>query len=194
MTEPEKTEKKEKKERIPRQPMPEQDPRARVTNFDEVPTGYSPETAMLEAKRCIQCKKPGCVSGCPVDIDIPAFVQLVADGDFLGAARKIKETNCLPAVCGRVCPQEDQCEERCVLGKKGEPAAIGRLERFAADYERENELIELPPRAAPTGKRIAVVGCGPAGLTVAGDLILLGHQVHVFEAFHTPGGVLMYGI
>jgi len=194
MTEPEKTEKKEKKERIPRQGMPEQDPKARVTNFDEVPTGYSPETAMLEARRCIQCKKPGCVSGCPVDIDIPAFIQRVADGDFIGAARKIKETNCLPAVCGRVCPQEDQCEKLCVLGKKWDPVAIGRLERFVADYERNAGTIEIPVLPASTGKRIAVIGAGPAGLTIAGDLVKMGHDVTIFEALHKSGGVLIYGI
>ncbi|MCU0583755.1 MAG: NADPH-dependent glutamate synthase [Syntrophales bacterium] len=194
MTDRDKTEKKEKKERIPRQAMPEQEPRARVTNFDEVPLGYSPETAMLEARRCIQCKKPGCVSGCPVDIDIPGFVQLVADGDFLGAARKIKETNCLPAVCGRVCPQEDQCEKLCILGKKWDPVAIGRLERFVADFERKSGTIEIPKLPAPTGRRIAVVGAGPAGLTIAGDLVKMGHEVTIFEALHKSGGVLIYGI
>jgi glutamate synthase (NADPH/NADH) small chain len=174
--------------------MPEQEPSVRVANFKEVPLGYTPEQAQEEALRCLQCKKPFCVEGCPVNVDIPAFLRLVAEGKFAEAARKIKETNCLPAVCGRVCPQETQCEERCVLGKKAEPAAIGRLERFAADYERDNNLISLPPRPAPTGKKVAVVGAGPAGLTVAGDLILLGHEVTIFEAFHKPGGVLMYGI
>src|SRR5512137_1467558 len=177
MTDQEKTEKKEKKERIPRQGMPEQDPRVRVANFDEVPIGYSPETAMLEARRCIMCKKPGCVSGCPVDVDIPAFIQLVADGDFLGAARKIKDTNCLPAVCGRVCPQEDQCEKLCVLGKKGEPVAVGRLERFAADTERQSGKISIPAPTPPVGKKVAVVGAGPSGLTIAGDLVKQGYDV-----------------
>ena len=129
-----------------------------------------------------------------MNIDIPGFIRLVAEGKFAEAARKIKETNCLPAVCGRVCPQESQCEALCVLGKKGEAAAIGRLERFAADFERENGQVELPQKPPPTGKKVAVVGSGPAGLTVAGDLVLLGHDVTVFEAFHQPGGVLMYGI
>jgi len=126
----EKAEKKEKKEKIPRQAMPEQDPKARIGNFDEVPYGYSEEVAMLEAKRCIQCKKPGCIPGCPVDVDIPGFIKLIAEGKFIEAAWKLKETNALPAVCGRVCPQEDQCEKVCILGKKGDPVAVGRLERF----------------------------------------------------------------
>lgn len=174
--------------------MPEQDPQVRRRNFEEVPLGYTPEQAREEAARCLQCKKPFCLKGCPVNVDIPGFVQLVADGKYAEAARKIKETNCLPAVCGRVCPQEVQCEELCVLGKKGEPSAIGRLERFVADYERENSLVQLVEKAPSTGKKVAVVGAGPAGLTVAGDLILLGHEVTIFEAFHKPGGVLMYGI
>ena len=189
-----KEEKKEKKEKIPRQKMPEQDPRARVRNFDEVPLGYSAETAILEAKRCIMCKKPGCVPGCPVDIDIPAFVKLIAEGDFMGAARQLKQTNVLPAVCGRVCPQEDQCEKVCILGKKGDPVAIGRLERFAADFERQSGHISIPDKAPSTGKRIAVVGAGPAGLTIAGDLVKMGHAVTIFEALHKSGGVLIYGI
>ena len=189
-----KEEKKEKKEKIPRQKMPEQDPRARVRNFDEVPLGYSVETAQLEAKRCIMCKKPGCVAGCPVDIDIPAFVKLIAEGDFMGAARQLKQTNVLPAVCGRVCPQEDQCEKVCILGKKGDPVAIGRLERFAADFERQSGHISIPDKAPSTGKRIAVVGAGPAGLTIAGDLVKMGHAVTIFEALHKSGGVLIYGI
>ena len=189
-----KEEKKEKKEKIPRQKMPEQDPGVRVRNFDEVPLGYSAETAVLEAKRCIMCKKPGCVAGCPVDIDIPAFVKLIAEGDFMGAARKLKETNVLPAVCGRVCPQEDQCEKVCILGKKGDPVAIGRLERFAADFERKSGQISIPDKTPPTGRRIAVVGAGPAGLTIAGDLVKMGHEVTIFEALHKSGGVLIYGI
>ena len=174
--------------------MPEQDPRERIRNFKEVPFGYSAEQARAEAERCLQCKKPKCVGGCPVNVDIAGFIKRIVDGDFAAAAREIKATNCLPAICGRVCPQETQCEERCILGKKAEPSAIGRLERFAADYERENDLVELPETAQPTGKKVAVVGAGPAGLTVAGDLICLGHEVTVFEAFHKPGGVLMYGI
>jgi glutamate synthase (NADPH/NADH) small chain len=187
-------EKKEKKEKIPRQAMPEQDPKERVHNFNEVPYGYTAEIAMTEAKRCIQCKKPACVGGCPVDVKIPEFVKLIAEGDFIGAARKLKETNGLPAVCGRVCPQEDQCEKVCVLGKKDDPVAVGRLERFAADFERESGNILIPEIAPPTGKKIAVVGAGPAGLTIAGDLVKMGHDVTIFEALHKSGGVLIYGI
>jgi len=183
-----------KKEKIPRQLMPEQDPQVRKRNFDEVPLGYTPELAMKEAERCLQCKRPSCIEGCPVSVDIPAFINLIKKGDFTGAIRKIWERNSLPAVCGRVCPQEIQCEGLCVLAKKGEPVAIGNLERFAADWERTKGKGELPPKAKPTGKRVAVVGSGPAGLTVAGDLILKGHDVTVFEAFHKPGGVLVYGI
>ena len=190
----EEKEKKEKKEKIPRQPMPEQEPKVRARNFEEVPFGYSPETAMLEASRCIQCKNPGCMTGCPVEIDIPAFIGKVKEGDFAGAIAKIKEKNALPAVCGRVCPQEVQCENVCILGKKGEPVAIGRLERFSADWERSQGEVSIPEKEPSTGKRVAVVGSGPSGLTVAGDLILKGHDVTVFEAFLIPGGVLVYGI
>ncbi len=182
------------REKIPRQKMPEQSPEERRRNFQEVPFGYTPELAQLEASRCILCKKPKCVEGCPVEIDIPAFVKMIKEGDFLGAARKIKEANALPAICGRVCPQEEQCEARCVIGIKGDPVAIGRLERFAADFERLNNLVETPPIPPSTGKKAAVVGCGPAGLTVAGELAKLGHKVTIFEALHQPGGVLMYGI
>jgi len=191
MAEQEKTEKKEK---IPRQPMPEQDPKERSKNFKEVPYGYTPELAQKEASRCLQCKKPKCVEGCPVGVKIPEFVKLIAEGDFIGAAKKLKEDNSLPAVCGRVCPQESQCESLCVLGKKDDPVAVGRLERFAADYERAQGTVELPQIPPPTGKKIAVVGSGPAGLTLAGDLIKFGHQVTIFEALHKPGGVLVYGI
>ncbi|MCD6281311.1 MAG: NADPH-dependent glutamate synthase [Deltaproteobacteria bacterium] len=180
--------------KIQRQPMPEQDPKVRARNFDEVPYGYTAELAKKEALRCLSCPKPFCVDGCPVEIDIPAFINLVADGDFVGAAKKIKEKNALPAICGRVCPQEVQCEQRCVRGKKGEPVAIGRLERFAADYERSQGEVEIPETAKPTGKKVAIVGSGPAGLTVAGDLVKLGHDVTIFEALHKPGGVLVYGI
>jgi glutamate synthase (NADPH/NADH) small chain len=183
-----------KKAQIPRQKMPEQEPRVRVQNFDEVPFGYSPELAKLEAQRCLQCKKPTCVNGCPVSIDIPGFIWLILQEDYLGAARKLKEMNSLPAVCGRVCPQEDQCEKLCILAKKGEPVAIGRLERFAADYERNHGEFVMPKMAPATGKKVAVIGSGPAGLTVAGDLIKLGHRVTVFEALHKTGGVLVYGI
>ncbi len=186
--------KKKKKEKIPRQPMPEQKPAIRARNFGEVPLGQDPEVAMQEAQRCIQCKKPACVSGCPVEINIPAFIELVREGDFTAAIKKIWETNALPAVCGRVCPQEIQCEEVCIVGKKGEPVAIGNLERFVADYEREHKKASMPTKAEPTGKRVAVVGSGPSGLTVAGDLLLKGHDVTIFEAFHKPGGVLVYGI
>jgi glutamate synthase (NADPH/NADH) small chain len=183
-----------KAKKLPRHPMPEQEARVRARNFDEVPFGYSNETAMAEASRCLRCKKPKCVEGCPVNVKIPEFVGLIADGDFIGAAHKLKETNALPAVCGRVCPQESQCEARCVLTKKGESVAIGRLERFAADYERNQGEIKLPKIAPATGKKVAVIGGGPAGLTVAGDLVKLGHEVTIFEALHKTGGVLVYGI
>ncbi len=186
--------KKAKKEKIPRQPMPEQEPEIRARNFDEVPLGLSPEAAIKEAQRCIQCKNPGCVDGCPVGVDIPGFIKLIKDGDFTGSISKIWKKNSLPAVCGRVCPQEIQCEGHCIVGKKGDPVAIGNLERFVADYERENRKAKPPEKMEPTGKKIAVVGSGPSGLTVAGDLILKGHDVTIFEAFHKTGGVLVYGI
>ncbi|HJN14451.1 MAG TPA: NADPH-dependent glutamate synthase, partial [Armatimonadota bacterium] len=150
--------------------------------------------ALTEASRCLQCKNPKCVAGCPVAVDIPGFLKLAAEGKFGEAARKIKETNVLPAVCGRVCPQEEQCEELCVLGKQGDPVAVGRLERFVADWERDRDAAVRPEIAPPTGKRIAVVGSGPAGLTCAADLAKLGHSVTVFEALHELGGVLVYGI
>jgi len=180
--------------KIPRQPMPEQEAKVRARNFDEVPLGYTPETAKTEALRCIQCKNPACVQGCPVQVDIPGFITLVSEGDFIGAAKKIKETNALPAVCGRVCPQEAQCEQLCVRGKKAEPVAIGRLERFVADFERAAGEVSIPQIPASRGKKVAVVGSGPSGLTVAGDLIQLGYEVTIFEALHKPGGVLVYGI
>jgi glutamate synthase (NADPH/NADH) small chain len=174
--------------------MPEQEPQVRARNFLEVPTGYTPEMAKEEAARCLQCKNPGCVDGCPVGIDIPGFIKLIKDGEFTQSIRNVWSQNSLPAICGRVCPQETQCEGKCILAKKGEPVAIGNLERFVADWERAHGSGALPPKAAPTGKRVAVVGAGPAGLTVAGDLIQKGHEVSVFEAFHKPGGVLLYGI
>lgn len=179
---------------IPRQVMPEQAPDERRANFREVPYGLPPMAAVVEANRCLACKKPLCVEGCPVGIDIPGFVALIARGDFEGAIRKVKETNMLPAICGRVCPQESQCEANCVLGKKRDPVAIGRLERFVADWEREHGLMEPPPIGEPTGKSVGVVGSGPAGLTVAIDLRRMGHSVTIYEALHAPGGVLMYGI
>jgi glutamate synthase (NADPH/NADH) small chain len=179
---------------IPRQPMPEQAPKERVRNFREVPYGLTPDLAIMEASRCIQCKNPACVAGCPVAVQIPEFIDLVRHGKFIEAARKIKETNVLPAICGRVCPQEEQCEMPCVLGKKYQPVAIGRLERFVADFERVTGSVTVPEIKPPTGKRVAIVGSGPAGLTVAGDLVQLGHDVTIFEALHKPGGVLIYGI
>jgi glutamate synthase (NADPH/NADH) small chain len=185
---------KGKKKSIPRIAMPEQDPGVRRRNFEEVPLGYAPEMAREEAARCLQCRKPACVEGCPVGVDIPGFIHLIKEGDFTGAIRHIWGKNALPAVCGRVCPQEIQCEGVCILAKKGDPVAIGNLERFAADYERNHGGGALPPRAPSTGKKVAVVGSGPSGLTVAGDLIQKGHEVTILEAFHKPGGVLVYGI
>jgi glutamate synthase (NADPH/NADH) small chain len=190
----------QKKSRIvpKKYPMPEQDPKERVRNFDEVPIGQDKETAILEAKRCLQCKpspnRKICKDGCPVEIDIPAFVKQVQEGNLEEAMRIIRQKQNLPAVCGRVCPYENQCEGFCIVGKKNEPVGIGRLERFLADWERKEQRhgkIEMPP---PTGKKVAVVGGGPAGLTVAGDLAKLGHKVTVFEALQHSGGVLVYGI
>jgi glutamate synthase (NADPH) small chain len=188
------TEKKEKKRKVNRVAMPEQKPEIRKRNFEEVPTGYTVAMAQEEASRCLQCKKPGCVEGCPVSVDIPGFISLIAQGDITAAIRHVWTKNALPAVCGRVCPQETQCEGLCIVGKRGEPVAIGNLERFVADWERENGTGDLPPVASSTGKRVAVVGSGPSGLTVAGDLIQKGHSVTIYEAFHKPGGVLVYGI
>jgi len=179
--------------RVPRQTMPRQDPLARRANFDEVALGFTPELARQEAERCLQCAKPHCVEGCPVGVLIPEFILALRQGDIEGAVRAMKEKNNLPAICGRVCPQETQCEARCVLGKKGEPVAIGRLERFVGDYELEHHVYPLE-RATPTGKRVAIVGSGPAGLTCAVDLGRLGHEVTIFESLHKPGGVLVYGI
>jgi len=180
--------------KIPRQDIPEQDPAERIKNFDEVALGYSTEQAVVEANRCIQCKKPQCVAGCPVNIDIPAFIKEIRDRNFDGANRKILETNTLGAICGRVCPQDQQCEAECVLGKRGEPVAIGRLERFASDYARMHGDTVIPECAEPTGKKVGIIGSGPSGLTVAGEMIQKGHEVTVFEALHKIGGVLIYGI
>ncbi|MDR3182707.1 MAG: NADPH-dependent glutamate synthase [Planctomycetaceae bacterium] len=190
-------------------PMPEQPAAVRAKNFLEVPLGYSPDDAVAEASRCIQCKKPGCVEGCPVNVKIPEFLKLLRERNFAAAEQKIKETSSLPAVCGRVCPQETQCEARCILGKKSEPVAVGRCERFVADFVRngcentetqsiletkKTELKYPPCLHTAAVKKVAVIGAGPAGLTAAGDLASLGYGVTVFEAFHKPGGVLMYGI
>ena len=190
---PEKISNKERM-KIPRQVMPEQDPLIRRNNFGEVNLGFTEELAKMEALRCIQCPKPTCVEGCPVGVKIGEFIALVADGNFLGAAEKMKEDNLLPAICGRVCPQEEQCEIKCVVGKKNEPVAIGRLERFVADYERETVGIRVPGLKPKTGKKVAIVGSGPAGLSCAGDLIQMGYDVTAFEALHELGGVLIYGI
>jgi len=175
-------------------PMPKQKVEDRIHNFNEVSLGYSMEQAVEEAERCIQCPKPQCIQGCPVEVDIPAFIKEIREKNFDEAIRKIKEKNSLPAICGRVCPQEEQCQKFCVLGKKGEPMAIGRLERFVADYELQKGVtVPTRPKSSKSGK-VAVVGSGPAGLTAAADLAKLGHEVVVFEALHVPGGVLVYGI
>lgn len=185
---------RKKPERIPRQEMPVRPPDVRNKDFNEVALGFTAELALIEAKRCLQCPKQPCVDGCPVSVDITGFIHLITEGDFIAAAQKIKETNLLPAVCGRVCPQEEQCEQVCVLAKIDKPVAIGRLERFVADYEREQGAVELPKVASSTGKKVAVVGSGPAGITVSYELLQAGHQVTIFEALHELGGVLVYGI
>jgi len=174
-------------------PMPEQKPEIRNRNFEEVALGYTEEMAIEEAQRCLNCKHRPCMSGCPVQVKIPEFITLTAQGKFEEAYYKIRETNSLPAVCGRVCPQETQCEQKCVRGIKGEPVAIGRLERFVADWAMKN-LKKEPEKVEPNGKKVAIIGSGPAGLTCAGDLVKLGYDVTIFEAFHTAGGVLVYGI
>jgi len=174
-------------------PMPEQDPNIRNKNFSEVSLGYTPEMAIEEATRCLNCKNKPCVAGCPVCVRIPEFITKVAAGEFEDAFDIIKTTNCLPAVCGRVCPQESQCEEKCIRAIKGESVGIGRLERFVADYHMEHST-SVPVIPAPNGHKVAVIGAGPAGLTCASDLALLGYKVTIFEAFHKPGGVLVYGI
>ncbi len=179
--------------------MKDRSAKERIRDFMEVPLGYTPEEAIEEAKRCIKCKNPQCVKGCPVEVDIPAFIDHVAKGDFESAAKRIKETNSLPAICGRVCPQEEQCELKCIIGVKGEPVAIGTLERFVADWERENILLKAPKRGEfkkpkSLGIKAAVLGSGPAGLTCAGDLARMGYGVTIFESLHVTGGVLTYGI
>lgn len=176
-----------------RVPIGEQDPKVRATNFKEVCLGYSEEEAVEEAKRCLQCKKPLCVQGCPVSIDIPAFIKKITERDFKGAAEVIAKSSALPAVCGRVCPQETQCEGKCIRGIKGEPVSIGKLERFVADWSRENGFVPAAPEKT-NGRKVAVIGSGPAGLTCAGDLAKMGYEVTIFEALHEPGGVLTYGI
>ncbi|WP_213973819.1 NADPH-dependent glutamate synthase [Tepidanaerobacter acetatoxydans] len=174
-------------------PMPSQDAKLRSKNFNEVALGYTEEDAINEAQRCLNCKKPSCMQGCPVQVQIPRFIKYIAEKNFESAISVIKETNSLPAICGRVCPQEEQCEQKCVLAKRADPVGIGRLERFAADWERQ-QGVKIPDKANPIGKKVAVIGSGPAGLTCAGDLAKLGYDVTVFEAFHEPGGVLIYGI
>ncbi|HDZ12658.1 MAG TPA: dihydropyrimidine dehydrogenase, partial [Bacteroidetes bacterium] len=186
--------KKPRRMGIPRQPMPKQKPEERTGNFNEVALGYTVELALEEAERCIQCRKPPCIKGCPVNINIPAFIQLISERKFIEAARKIKEDDVLPAMTGRVCPQEEQCEIQCVVGIKHKPVAIGRLERFAADFEAEHSEMDLPEMESSNGQKVAVVGSGPSGLTVAADCARMGYDVTVFEALHKPGGVLVYGI
>lgn len=180
--------------KLPHQEMPLCPAESRVLNFDEVPSGYSNDQALSEALRCLHCKKPACIGACPVGIDIPAFIRLIEQGDPAGAAKKIRETNFLPAVCGRVCPQDKQCQAVCVVGRKNIPVGIGNLERYAADYERTNGTLEIPTIQEPTGKRVAIIGSGPAGLSAAYELAVRGHEVVVFEASHRAGGVLVYGI
>jgi glutamate synthase (NADPH/NADH) small chain len=175
-------------------PMAKQDVLDRIHNFYEVALGYTEEQAMQEAQRCIQCPKPRCVEGCPVEINIPAFIKEIKEGNFMEASVILKDKNSLPAICGRVCPQENQCQMRCVLGKMGDPVAIGRLERFASDYERKKGVKVPPKQKSPVKGKVAVVGSGPAGLTAAADLVKLGYKVVMFEALHAAGGVLMYGI
>ena len=179
-----------------RNPMPEQAAEVRKHNFDEVATGYTEKTAVDEAQRCLNCPKPMCVTGCPVNVYIPKFIHAVSEGKFADAITILKQKNSLPAVCGRVCPQESQCESKCILGIKGEPVAIGRLERFVADYARIHNLENQAPVAPTAAKKqkVAIIGSGPSGLTAAGDLAKMGYQVTIFEALHAAGGVLMYGI
>jgi glutamate synthase (NADPH/NADH) small chain len=176
------------------EPMPKQKPEVRRKNFNEVALGYTEEQAKAEANRCLQCPKPQCVTGCPVEICIPDFIKFLREGKYEEAIAKIKEKNALPAVCGRVCPQEEQCQKVCILGKVGEPVSIGRLERWLSDWEGDRGNPKMPERASSTGRKVAIVGAGPAGLTAAADLVKLGHKVVIYEALHVPGGVLVYGI
>jgi glutamate synthase (NADPH/NADH) small chain len=180
--------------KIPRQHSIEQNPEERNKNFSEVSFGLNEELAIIEAKRCLDCKNPVCIEGCPVRIDIPGFIKSIIEKDYVAAANKIREANYLPAICGRVCPQEDQCEIVCLLGKKHEPVAIGKLERFVADYEMANNLFESPVVTNHIDKKVAIVGSGPAGVTCAAELVKLGYKVTIFEALHATGGVLRYGI
>jgi len=180
--------------KLPRQQMPEQDAEQRAHNFKEVNLGLDVVVAETEAQRCLACSDPKCVKGCPVGVKIKDFIDLVLEGEYLKAAAKIREDNVLPAITGRVCPQENQCEGDCILGRKQSPLAIGHLERFVADYERQSGQVGLPENAPPTGRKVAIIGSGPAGLSCAGDLIQRGHDVTVFEALHEIGGVLVYGI
>ncbi len=186
-----KSEKQRKRHSIP---IPKQRPEDRVHNFNEVALGYTMEQAVAEAERCLQCPRPQCVQGCPVELDIPAFIKEIREKNFDEAIKKVKEKNSLPAICGRVCPQEIQCQKFCVVGKKGDPLSIGRLERFVADYELQKGVTVPPKSKSPVDGKVAVVGSGPAGLTTAADLVKLGYDVVIFEALHAPGGVLMYGI
>jgi len=174
-------------------PMPKQKPEIRKRNFNEVALGYSEDQAVTEAERCLQCPEPQCVRGCPVEIEIPIFIKLIKERRFKEAIQEVKRRNSLPAICGRVCPQEEQCQELCIMGKAFEPISIGRLERFVADYEVKYGT-QIPDREQPTGKKVAIIGAGPAGLTAAAELVKLGHEVVIFEALHKPGGVLVYGI
>jgi len=181
-------------EKKSRQKMPERPVAQRIRDFEEVPLGYTLQQAIEEAKRCLGCKDPKCMAGCPVEVDIPGFLAFVAQGDCASALKKIRETNSLPAICGRVCPQEDQCEIKCILGVKGQPVAIGALERFVADWELARKVKAVSRKQEAEGPKIAVVGSGPAGLTCAGDLAKLGYAVTIFESLHVTGGVLTYGI